>query len=84
MDLIARIQSGKGDKTFMQYGHKNLYVELMFAGTIPEQVTQDYMEGGNDLYAAKSARWMYTFENKPLSEGYDRAWSREFEVYMQD
>ena len=42
------------------------------------------MEGGNDLYAAKSARWMYTFENKPLSEGYDRAWSREFEVYMQD
>ena len=75
MDLISRIQSGKGDKTFMFYGHKNLYVELMFAGTIPEVVTQDYTEGYNDLYSAKSARWMYTLDNKPISEGFDRFWS---------
>ena len=39
MDLIAKIQSGKGDETFMFYGHKNLYVELMFAGTIPKEIT---------------------------------------------
>ena len=57
LDLIAKIQSGKGDERFMYYGHKNLYVELMFAGTIPREITQEYTKGKNNLYAAKSARW---------------------------
>jgi len=26
-DLIAKIQTGKGDKTFIYYGDKNIYVE---------------------------------------------------------
>ena len=38
MDLIARIQTGKGDAQFMFYGHKNLYVELMFASTTPSKI----------------------------------------------
>ena len=84
MDLIAKIQSGKGDETFMFYGHKNLYVELMFAGTIPKEITQDYSKGNNDLYAARSARWSYTIENKPLSEGYTKEWSMDFELYIQE
>ena len=29
----------------MFYGHKNLYVELMFAETTPAEVTQDYIKG---------------------------------------
>ena len=45
LDLIQRIQTGKGDSQFMFYGHKNLYVELMFAGTTPVEVTQDYVKG---------------------------------------
>ena len=68
----------------MFYGHKNLYVELMFAGTIPKEITQDYSKGNNDLYAARSARWSYTIENKPLSEGYTKEWSMDFELYIQE
>jgi predicted RND superfamily exporter protein len=55
----------------------------MFAETTPKEVTQDYLEGNNDLYAAKSARWLYLIDNKPLSEGYDKKWSEAFEVYLQ-
>ena len=42
----------------------------MFAGTTPKELTQDYIKGNNDIYSAKAARWVYTIENKPLSEGY--------------
>ena len=83
MDLIARIQTGKGDSTFMYYGHKNLYVELIFASTTPREVTQDYVEGNNDLFAAKSARWVYHIDNKDMAEGYDRPWSQKYEMYLQ-
>ena len=36
-DLIRKIQSGKGDETFMYYEGKSLYIELIFGGTIPEE-----------------------------------------------
>ena len=39
LDLIRRIQTGKGDKQFIHYGYKNLYVELIFADTVPKEVT---------------------------------------------
>ena len=59
----------------MFYGHKNLYVELMFAGTTPAEVTQNYTGGENDLYSATSARWVYHIDNKDMALGYDRDWS---------
>ncbi len=55
LDLIAKVQSGKGDATFVFYGKRNLFVEKIFAGTIPAEVEQDYDTGKNDLYAAKMA-----------------------------
>ena len=38
----------------MYYEGKNLFIELMFAGTIPKEPEQDYIKGNNDLYAAKA------------------------------
>lgn len=81
-DLIRQIQSGKGDTTFRYYSHQALYIEAMFAGTIPSEPTQDYSTGRNDLYAAKSARWAYQFENKLLSDGYTQFWSQDYEVFL--
>jgi hypothetical protein len=82
MDLVAKIQTGKGDETFMYYGHKNIYVELIFAGTTPAEVTQDYVNGNNDLYSARTARWAYTLDNKLLSEGYSVQWGIDFDVFV--
>ena len=62
LDLIRKVQSGKGDETFIYYGSKSLYIEMMFGGTVPKEPVQDYARGNNDLYAAKSARWVYQFE----------------------
>jgi len=45
---------------------------------------QDYVTGKNDLYHAKSARWVYQFENKKLSEGYTRENSQAFELFIQE
>ena len=56
---------------------------MIFADTVPKEVTQDYLAGDNDLYAAKTARWIYLIDNKPMSEGYDKKWSQAFEVFIQ-
>lgn len=61
-----------------------MYIETMFAGTIPQEPIQDYSTGRNDLYEAKSARWAYQFENKPLSEGYTQKWGQDYEVFIQE
>ena len=84
LELIQKIQTGKGDKTFINYDTNNLYVELMFAGTTPRELEQDYINGNNNLYSAKAARWMYQFDNKPLSDGYTREWSVQWELFVQE
>lgn len=68
----------------MFYGEKMLYIEIMFAGTIPKEPVQDYVKGNNDLYAAKSARWVYQFENKKIAEGWTRQASVDYELFIQD
>ena len=67
----------------MWYGHKNLYVELLFASTTPQKVKQDYIEGDNDLFGAQAARWIYTIDNQPLADGFNRKWKMDFEVFLQ-
>ena len=67
----------------MWYGHKNLYVELLFASTTPKKVTQDYIQGDNDLFVAQAARWIYTIDNQPLADGFNRQWKMDFEVFLQ-
>ena len=63
--------------------YKNLFVEWIFGGTVPKDIKQDYVTGKNNLYSAKSARWLYTIDNKRLSEGYTRDWSVLYEVFLQ-
>ena len=37
-ELIGKVQTGKGDATFIHYGYKNIYIKQVFAGTIPQNV----------------------------------------------
>ena len=72
-DIIRKIQTGKGDSTFIFYGYKNLFVEQMFKGTWPSTPEQDVVTGRNNLYAAKMARYEYKVnrDTMPPEEGYD-------------
>ena len=58
MELIGKVQTGKGSE-FIHYGYKHITVGLLFAGTIPRQITQDFETGRNDLYGAKATRFAY-------------------------
>ena len=35
-ELVDKIQTGKGDTTFIFTGFKSLYIQIFFAGTTPE------------------------------------------------
>ena len=35
LDIVRKIQTGKGDERFMTYEGKALYIELIFGGTVP-------------------------------------------------
>ena len=84
LDLIRRVQSGKGDKNYMYYGDKILFTEIIFAGTVPEEPVQDYVTGKNDIYRAKSARWVYQFDNKKLADGWTREMAQAYELFIQE
>ena len=60
-DLLAKIQSGKGDPEI--YGpFYSIYVESMFGGKEPETVDQDIFTGRNNIKRAKAASWIYIFD----------------------
>ena len=56
--VYEKVQSGKGDETFMypENSFKNLYIQVIFAGTEPKKPHQDLVFGDNDLMAAKASR----------------------------
>ena len=45
---------------------------------------QDYAAGSNDLYSAKAARFYYALANLPLSEGYNRKWQFDYQVWITE
>ena len=67
----------------MYYEGKNLYIELMFGGTIPAEPEQDYEKGNNDLYAAAAARFAYELAALPLADGYSGDWVTRYVLHMQ-
>ena len=56
----------------------NLYIQMLFAGTIPKEATQDYSNGKNDLYSAKAARFAITIDRQSMSKGYTWGWSKNY------
>ena len=68
----------------MYYGDKILFTEIIFAGTVPEEPVQDYVTGKNDVYRAKSARWVYQFDNKKLADGWTREMAQAYELFIQE
>ena len=57
-DLLKKIQTGKGDEEIYTR-FVNLYPDLFFFGTIPEEIDQDSITGKNDIKIAKAATWTY-------------------------
>jgi len=55
------VQTGKGDEdiytTFI-----NLYPELMFGGTLPDEIDQDTFTGKNDITFARAALYTYLID----------------------
>ena len=80
--LIAKVQTGKGDDFLYVGKYNNLFVEIMFGGTVPKEPEQDYSSGRNDLYAANAARFFYNLDNLPLSQGYYRRWQIKLQLYI--
>ena len=58
----------------MYYEGKNIYIELIFAGTIPREPEQNYFTGENDLYAAAAARFVYVIGAQRYSDGFTEKW----------
>ena len=56
--LVTKIRTGKGDEIFRYDGlGNNIFIEILFGGTTPRRPEQDYLEGDNDLTAAKAVRF---------------------------
>ena len=83
LDIIRKIQTGKGDETFMTYAGKALYIELIFGGTTPINPEQDYIEGNNNLFSAAAARWGYEIDALKVEEGFSISWSIRFAIFFQ-
>ena len=47
-DLLEKIQSGKGDEEIYTR-FINLYPDLFFFGTVPEEIDQNVATGKNDI-----------------------------------
>ena len=57
-DIVQKVQSGKGDETTLYKKFaKLLYVQVMFGGTTPKVLEQDYVYGDNDLTSATAVRF---------------------------
>ena len=80
-ELLDKIQSGKGDEeiytTFI-----NLYPELMFGGTVPDEIDQDTFTGENDITYARAALYSYLIDegrNPEYVEKMYQVWEHELQ-----
>ena len=64
-DIVQKVQSGKGDETtiYKKFA-KLLYVQVMFGGTTPKVVEQDYIYGDNDLTSATAVRFSLRYDEQ--------------------
>ena len=63
---------------------KNLYIQVIFAGTEPKKPHQDLVFGHNDLMAAKASRMFLELESHPLENGLTDEWMVEYQLLLID
>ena len=81
-ELIAKVQTGKGDETFIHYGYNNIYVQLVFAGSIPPILEQDLISGKNNLFSARAARYTYFLDSQIAEAGWSRDWLFDYHIHL--
>jgi hypothetical protein len=78
--LLFKVRTGKGDpkiyKTFY-----NLYPDLIFGGTYPEEITQDVFTGENDIVFAKATLFVY-FLDLGRDDNFDEDWYPAWEKQL--
>ena len=84
LDIVRKIQTGKGDERFMTYEGKALYIELIFGGTVPRKPEQDYLNGNNNLFSAAAARFGYEIKSVKAEDGFSDDWVIRFAMYVQE
>ena len=81
-ELLEKIQTGKGDdKIYTRF--INLYPDIFFGGTIPEEIDQDTISGENDLNLANAASWTYLID-EGRNIGYNESMYEVWEMKLQD
>jgi hypothetical protein len=80
--LLFKVRTGKGDpKTYKMF--YNLYPELIFGGTYPEEITQDIATGKNDIVFAKATLFVY-FIDLGRDDNFEEEWYVAWEKRLQD
>lgn len=59
--LLHKIRSGKGDREIYKIGY-NLNPDMIFGGTYPKEIEQDFFTGENDIIFARAAIFIYFIE----------------------
>ena len=63
-ELVAKIQTGKGDERFIyDEFYKNIYIQIFFAGMTPDNEEQDLIFGDSSVTGALVARYFYQLDN---------------------
>ena len=83
-DIIKRVQEGLTEKQVYKMEGSVLPVNRMFAGTVPEFITQDKASGSNNLIKAKAAVIEYYFTTQiPVQGKFWKSWDYELIVALE-
>ena len=63
------------------YG-KNIWLEVIFGGTVPKKPKQDYVFGDNDLVSAKAFRYETRIRRLRYKDGYTDDWRFEYQEWL--
>jgi hypothetical protein len=75
--LLFKVRTGKGDPEIYKMFY-NLYPDLMFGGTYPEEITQDTATGENDVVFAKATIYVY-FIDLGRTDNFEDEWYQQWE-----
>ena len=84
-ELVRKVRTGKGDESNERYQGlgQNLFIQLIFGGTTPRRVEQDFIFGPNDLTAARACRFVMEMNGQAKAQGYTRMWiERDFMIWL--
>lgn len=81
-DVIAKINSGRGNAALYPPDGTFITVGNMFGATIPESITT-YPDGTNNIQSAKSVRWVFYVQDSALDSETRKQWEFEYEDYCK-